>query len=186
MPEPLDQLLREHLDQGGPALLRQHRHLALPRSPARKTSVHREHPKGTRRPRHTPQHARHAAMFHLAADLPTPVVTELLGISPTTASRWAALSARTWAQYTAMRRGGCHRGPGDGAGVGRDADADADGESCVQGVPVVTAEKTPHLGLPQTAGDVAHGFSGIAAGRRCIAPVSTCCAGFPRTQLIAF
>jgi hypothetical protein len=42
------------------------------------------------------------------------VLAELLGISPTTASRWAALSARTWAQYTAMRRNDQpHRAPAD-------------------------------------------------------------------------
>lgn len=51
-----------------------------------------------------PNHARRAAMFHLAAEMLIPVLAELLGLAPTTAGRWAALSAGTWARYTAMRR----------------------------------------------------------------------------------
>ncbi|MFI9538341.1 hypothetical protein ACIG56_34560 [Nocardia fusca] len=104
MPEPLDQLLREHLDQGGPASYANTDTWLFPgRLPGKHLVTENIRSElvahGIR-----PHHARHAAMFHLAADLPTPVLAELLGISPTTASRWAALSARTWAQYTAMRR----------------------------------------------------------------------------------
>ncbi|MEU6832117.1 hypothetical protein ABZ894_25990 [Nocardia beijingensis] len=55
-----------------------------------------------------PKHARHAAMFHLAADMPTPVLAELLGLAPITATRWAILSSRNWAQYTAMRHTSHH------------------------------------------------------------------------------
>jgi hypothetical protein len=51
-----------------------------------------------------PSHARKAAMFQLAAEIPAPVLAELLGLSPTTASRWASLAARDWSHYTAMRR----------------------------------------------------------------------------------
>lgn len=50
-----------------------------------------------------PGEARKAAMFQLAAEVPTPVLAELLGLAPGTASRWAALAARDWSQYTAMR-----------------------------------------------------------------------------------
>lgn len=45
-----------------------------------------------------------------AADLPTrrpdapPVLADLLGLSNTTATRWATLAARDWSRYAAMRR----------------------------------------------------------------------------------
>lgn len=51
-----------------------------------------------------PSTARKAAMFQLAAEMPVPILAELLGLAPTTATRWAALSARDWSQYAAMRR----------------------------------------------------------------------------------
>ncbi|WP_181722911.1 hypothetical protein [Nocardia gipuzkoensis] len=103
MPEPLDQLLRDHLTHGGPASFANQgiwlfpgrlpgKHLVTENIRAELVS-HGIHPK----------HARHAAMFHLAADMPTPVLAELLGLSPITATRWAILSSRNWAQYTAMR-----------------------------------------------------------------------------------
>jgi integrase len=51
-----------------------------------------------------PADARKAAMFQLAAEIPTPVLAELLGLSPATATRWATLAARDWSQYATMRR----------------------------------------------------------------------------------
>lgn len=51
-----------------------------------------------------PADARKAAMFQLAAEIPTPVLADLLGLSPVTATRWASLAARDWSQYAAMRR----------------------------------------------------------------------------------
>ncbi len=51
-----------------------------------------------------PAHVRKAAMFQRAAEIPTPVLADLLGLSPTTATRWAILAARDWSQYAAMRR----------------------------------------------------------------------------------
>ena len=51
-----------------------------------------------------PNQARKAAMFQLAAEMPAPVLADLLGLAPTTASRWAKLAARDWSQYAAMRR----------------------------------------------------------------------------------
>ena len=56
-------------------------------------------------------------MFHLAATMPTPILTEILGLSPSTATRWAALAARDWSAYTTQRdadlrsRDGDRRGP---------------------------------------------------------------------------
>ena len=51
-----------------------------------------------------PSTARKAAMFQLAAEIPTPILADILGLAPTTTVRWAALAARDWSQYTAMRR----------------------------------------------------------------------------------
>lgn len=41
-----------------------------------------------------PGHSRHAAMFALAGDVPSPVLAELIGIADKTATKWAALAAR--------------------------------------------------------------------------------------------
>jgi hypothetical protein len=51
-----------------------------------------------------PAESRKAALFQLAAEMPTPVLADLLGLVPNTASRWAKLAARDWSQYAAMRR----------------------------------------------------------------------------------
>ena len=50
-----------------------------------------------------PSDARKAAMLQLAAAMPSAVLADVLGRSPGTAARWAALSAHDWAQYTAQR-----------------------------------------------------------------------------------
>ena len=47
--------------------------------------------------------ARGAALSALAADLPAPVLADLLGLSITTATRWSALAARDNADYIAAR-----------------------------------------------------------------------------------
>ena len=51
-----------------------------------------------------PSTARKAAMFQLAAEIPTPILADILGLAPKTTVRWAALAARDWSQYTALRR----------------------------------------------------------------------------------
>lgn len=51
-----------------------------------------------------PNQARKAAMFQLAAEMPAPVLADLLGVAPATASRWSKLAARDWSHYAAMRR----------------------------------------------------------------------------------
>jgi hypothetical protein len=40
---------------------------------------------------------RNAALMQLAAEIPAPVLGDLLGLSPQTAVRWATLAARDWA-----------------------------------------------------------------------------------------
>lgn len=47
--------------------------------------------------------ARNAALISLAGNLPTPVLADVLGLSTTTAERWAALAKRDWATYIAER-----------------------------------------------------------------------------------
>ncbi|MGH9067253.1 MAG: hypothetical protein ACRD0J_07170 [Acidimicrobiales bacterium] len=50
-----------------------------------------------------PSHARKAAMFQLAGDMPAPVLAEVLGLATNTAVRWATLAARDWRYYIALR-----------------------------------------------------------------------------------
>ena len=50
-----------------------------------------------------PLQSRLAALFQLAGQMPTPVLADLLGISPGAASRWSALAAKDWSSYTANR-----------------------------------------------------------------------------------
>lgn len=50
-----------------------------------------------------PQTSRHAALFQLAAEIPAPVLADLVGININTATRWAALAARSWTGYIAER-----------------------------------------------------------------------------------
>jgi hypothetical protein len=46
---------------------------------------------------------RPAALAHLAATMPAAIVADLLGVSINTATRWAALTGRPWADYIAHR-----------------------------------------------------------------------------------
>jgi hypothetical protein len=48
-------------------------------------------------------HGRAAALIHLAADLPAPVLVDLLGISIDTANQWAKHASSDWAAYLATR-----------------------------------------------------------------------------------
>lgn len=50
-----------------------------------------------------PHTSRHAAMFQLAAEIPAPILAELVGIHINTATSWASLAARTWTSYIAER-----------------------------------------------------------------------------------
>lgn len=115
LPHPLDQLIHEHLTDPGPA---SHANTGIWLFPGRLPGKHlvTENIRGELAALGIrPKHARHAALFHLSADMPVPVLAELLGLSPITASRWAALSARSWALYTAMRTKNAQRhGPTTG------------------------------------------------------------------------
>jgi hypothetical protein len=43
-------------------------------------------------------------MFGLAAEIPTPILADILGLGKNTAVRWANLASRDWGHYTALRR----------------------------------------------------------------------------------
>lgn len=50
-----------------------------------------------------PRASRSAALFALAGQIPTPVLADLLGITPGNATQWAKLAARDWSNYVATR-----------------------------------------------------------------------------------
>ncbi|MFL6110053.1 MAG: hypothetical protein ACJ786_01670 [Catenulispora sp.] len=52
-----------------------------------------------------PYESRKAALFQLAAEMPAPVLAELLAITDTNAADWAKLAARDWTGYIADRTG---------------------------------------------------------------------------------
>jgi hypothetical protein len=52
-----------------------------------------------------PYESRKAALFQLAAEMPAPVLAELLAITGTNAADWAKLAARDWTGYIADRTG---------------------------------------------------------------------------------
>ncbi|MFC6021417.1 hypothetical protein ACFP2T_35265 [Plantactinospora solaniradicis] len=51
----------------------------------------------------TPEPGRQTALLTLAADLPAPIVADLLGIKVDTALRWADHTAPEWASYLNAR-----------------------------------------------------------------------------------
>lgn len=51
-----------------------------------------------------PTSARKAAMFQLAGEIPTPILSDILGLAANTTVRWASLAARDWSAYAAQRR----------------------------------------------------------------------------------
>jgi len=104
LPAPLDNLVLALLDRRGHASIAgqptrwlfpgghpgRHRHAGTFRRQLAKVGI-MLHP------------ARNAAMVQLAAEIPAPVLADLLGLRPHTAVRWATLAARDWAAYTALR-----------------------------------------------------------------------------------
>ncbi len=100
MPPGLDELLRRHLSRPGAASIASSEHGWL--FPGRNPGHHlvREGFRlnlvahGIR-----PGRSRHAAMFALAAEVPAPVLAELIGVADKTAAKWAALAARDWRSY---------------------------------------------------------------------------------------
>lgn len=104
MPEPLDQLIREHLQHRGQASFagRGSGWLfpgGIPGKPLATDNIrHQLVERGIK-----PYRSRKAALFQLATEIPTPLLADLLGIGQTTAVRWAALASRGWGSYIAER-----------------------------------------------------------------------------------
>jgi hypothetical protein len=103
MPAPLDALIAEHrAARHEPARLTRNR-LALPGgSPGRHLNTESIRAQlvaiGIK-----PYEGRTATLFQLAADMPAPVLGELIGISNNDAGDWARLVARDWRSYIADR-----------------------------------------------------------------------------------
>ena len=104
LPVPLALLVREHLSRRGHASYAGHREgwLSPGGIPGRPLTTESVRGQLVARGIH-PGRARKAAMFQLAAEMPSPVLADLLGLHAQTANRWAALSAHDWSQYTAQR-----------------------------------------------------------------------------------
>lgn len=49
--------------------------------------------------------ARNTAMIEALVDLPPMVISDLFGLRPKTAERWAALANGNWSDYMAARQG---------------------------------------------------------------------------------
>lgn len=104
MPPTFDDLIRDYLQmRGTPSIsTRDHGWLFPGRHPGRHLvrETFRSHlaAAGIR-----PGDSRHAAMFALAKEVPSPVLAELIGVADKTATKWAALAARDWSQYVTQR-----------------------------------------------------------------------------------
>ncbi|MGH3497455.1 MAG: hypothetical protein ACRDP1_08330 [Nocardioidaceae bacterium] len=104
MPVPLDALILEHLGQRGMSLHGSRgtgwlfpggspgQHLNTENIRAQLVAIGMK-----------PYEGRKAALFQLAADMPAPLLGELIGISHNNASDWACLAARDWRSYIADR-----------------------------------------------------------------------------------
>lgn len=105
LPAPLDHLVREQLSRPGQAgyVSQPDRWLFPGGIPGNHLATENVRSQLVARGIH-PSAARKAAMFHLAAQMPTPVLAEMLGLATNTAVRWAALAASDWSRYTADRR----------------------------------------------------------------------------------
>jgi len=51
-----------------------------------------------------PERHRLTALFDFAAEMPAPLLADILGISRHTAERWSSLTNRSWSGYPAMRK----------------------------------------------------------------------------------
>jgi hypothetical protein len=103
MPAPLDSLIEDHLGERGMSLHASRdtgwlfpggtpgRHLNTENIRAQLVAI------GLK-----PYEGRKAALLQLAADIPAPVLGELLGISNNNAADWARLASRDWRSYIAQ------------------------------------------------------------------------------------
>ena len=112
MPEPLDRLIQEQMSRRGQASYANWDSQwlfpgGIPGNHLGTENIRKELvARGIK-----PQSSKHAALFQLASELPHPILTDVLGISSTSAARWSAFSSRTWGQYTGARREGILQHP---------------------------------------------------------------------------
>ena len=104
MPAVVDRLIRDHLQHRGKSLYvsrdtgwlfpggKPGRHLETENTRAQLVEI------GIK-----PYESRKAALFQLAAEMPAPVLAELIGITDNNAADWARLAARDWTGYIADR-----------------------------------------------------------------------------------
>jgi hypothetical protein len=71
-------------------------HPGQPRNPAGLADAMRRHGLPARS-------ARNTAMIQALADLPPPLIADLIGIHPATAERWSVLAAERWSEYVGSR-----------------------------------------------------------------------------------
>jgi hypothetical protein len=104
LPGPLDRLVRTHLTRRGQAsyVSRPDTWLFPGGIPGKHLATENVRAQLVERGIQ-PMAARNAAMFQLAASMPTPILAEVLGLAPNPATRWAALASRDWSAYTAQR-----------------------------------------------------------------------------------
>lgn len=106
MPGILDDLIRTHLARPGtPSITSQNHGWLFPgRNPGGHLVTENFRAELVAHGIH-PARARHVALFGLAAEIPAPVLADLIGIADKTATKWAALAARDWSAYIAQREG---------------------------------------------------------------------------------
>ncbi len=104
MPAPLDTLIVEHLNDRGMSLhgSRDTGWLFPGGSPGRHLNTESIRGKLVEIDM-KPYEGRKATLFQLAADIPAPVLGELIWISNNNAAEWARLAARDWRSYIADR-----------------------------------------------------------------------------------
>ena len=106
MPEPVDQIVREHLARhwAPPYVSRDTGWLfpgGIPRNPKLAENIRSqlvEH--GIK-----PHQSRKAALFQLASEIPAAVLVDLVGFSINMATRWVALASSDGSRYIADRAG---------------------------------------------------------------------------------
>lgn len=104
MPPILDALIRNHLNRLAPPPTRHdHAWLFPGRSPGHHLVTESFRAELVKHGIH-PGTSRNAALFGLAAELPAPVLADLIGVADKTATKWAALAGRHWSAYIPARR----------------------------------------------------------------------------------
>lgn len=106
MPPLVDALVREHLVSDHLSFPHQFERMWLfPGSQPGRHLVTEVFRRDLNAIRIKPYESRKTSMFHLAANMPSPLLGGLLGITETNAARWSQLAARSWSSYINLRVG---------------------------------------------------------------------------------